>query len=65
MIGPSDMPRADELGEPDFITTAAGSHCQHCGVEKEATAKFFIEHYRECVEPRRLKRIGGSDVEGR
>lgn len=49
------LPTLDDLieREPDFVNDGTISYCRHCGVEKDASnAKFFIEHFRECVEPR-------------
>lgn len=56
---PPPMPTAGVLEEePDFVAdpNAPQSYCRHCGVVKEASAKFFVDHYRECVEPRRRER---------
>lgn len=42
-----------EEEQTDFESDGEQAWCKHCGVVKEASAKFFIDHYRECVEPRR------------
>lgn len=48
------LPTLDDLEErvPDFITDGTISYCRHCGAEKEASAKFYVTHYHECVKPR-------------
>jgi len=58
MVKLEDIGTAADIDDPDFIADPEGlvSYCRHCGVTKEASASFFIEHARECVEPRRLER---------
>lgn len=51
-----DLPRAGVIAEPDFVSEGAESYCRHCGIVKEASAKFFATHHRECVTPRKLER---------
>ena len=49
----NDLVPADALDRPsDFLTDGTISYCQYCGAVKEASAKFFIDHYRDCVKPR-------------
>ena len=54
------MKTADQLEaetDPDFVTDGKTNHCRYCGVIKDATsAKFFVDHHRECVEPRKRER---------
>lgn len=48
-----NLPTADELeAQSDFVADGDIAYCRHCGVVKEASAKFFVDHYRECVKPR-------------
>ncbi len=54
MVKIEDMGTARDIPDPDFIPEPDGtSYCRHCGVVKEASASFFLDHARECVEPRR------------
>lgn len=50
-----DIGTAADLADPDFVSDIDGtaSYCRHCGIVKEASTSFFIDHARECVEPRR------------
>lgn len=56
---PNDLPTLDdlidaELDEPDFVATPNGDAiCRHCGIVKEASARFFIKHFADCVKPRK------------
>lgn len=45
---------ADSLEESEWETTPDGkTRCRECGATKTASAKFFIAHYKACIEPRK------------
>jgi hypothetical protein len=60
------MKRASEIEaeQSDFATDGVKSWCKFCGAIKEASAKFYVEHYHECVKPRQHEE-GADHGEGR